>query len=211
VQEGLGAERLEVATLPGYGVRAGRQDDMSPVGLGRRLVNGWLDRGERRVLMAHSASCQLAVRAAVLAPDRVGGLVLVGPTTDPLASSWPGLVSRWVATALREPAWQVPLLARQYRRTGLAPMARAMSAARRDRIDEALLEVSCPVLLIRGVHDRIAPRQWVERLVASRPEAGAARLAVTLPKGAHMVPLTEGRLVAAAVADFFRPLPGRAS
>jgi pimeloyl-ACP methyl ester carboxylesterase len=152
---------------------------------------------------------------ALQAPDRVAGLVLVGPTTDPRAHSWPRLVRRWVATARSEPIRQLPALLRQYRRTGLLSMVRAMDAARRDRVEHVLPLLTCPMLLIRGAHDRIAPEDWIssltERVPGRASERAVLRRWVTLDAGAHMVPFTHGDLVAAAVRRFLADLDGRAT
>jgi pimeloyl-ACP methyl ester carboxylesterase len=72
-----------------------------------------------------------------------------------------------------------------------------MYAARGDRIDHAITAVTCPVLVLRGPHDAIAPADWTARLAAGR-----ARRAVTLAAGGHMVPLTCGLPVAAAIDAF---------
>jgi pimeloyl-ACP methyl ester carboxylesterase len=71
-------------------------------------------------------------------------------------------------------------------------MLRVMDAARRERIDRTLEDVRCPVQVLRGMHDRIAPEDWCRSLAPS----------VTLPRGGHMVPLTDGDLVAQEVQHF---------
>jgi pimeloyl-ACP methyl ester carboxylesterase len=195
---GFDADSMVAAPLPGYGWSAGRHEDLDPAQLARRLVDQALAAGERHLLLGHSASCQVVAHAAALTPDRVVGLILVGPTTDPRARTWPSLVARWCATARHEPPWQVPTLVRQYTRTGLVTMLRAMNAARRDRIDVVLRRLACPVLVLRGVEDRIVPADWAEVLVADAREA----FTVTLPAGGHMVPLTQPELVAPAIAEF---------
>ena len=124
----------EVAPLPAYGARPRRSDDLRPAALGARLAAGLDTGGPPRVLAGHSASCQIAAHAARIVPDRVAGLVLVGPTTDPRANSWPWLVARWLRTAVHERPGQVPLLVRTYTRIGLRWMLRAMEAARHDDI-----------------------------------------------------------------------------
>jgi pimeloyl-ACP methyl ester carboxylesterase len=187
-----------VITLPGYGLRAHRDQDLRPASLAEQLLDrlrGW---GPAPVLLGHSASCQVAAHAARTAPERVGALVLVGPTTDPAAGTWPRLVRRWLATARHEDPRQLPALVRQYSRTGLPTMARAMDAALRDRIDRTLLSVDCPVLVLRGRHDRICPPGWADALTSG----WAPRTARTVPAGAHMVPLTHGSLVAQSVEHF---------
>jgi pimeloyl-ACP methyl ester carboxylesterase len=71
-----------------------------------------------------------------------------------------------------------------------------MDAARRDDVVATLTDVACPVVLVRGAHDRIAPADWLRTLVGTGP----GRVVVQLPAGAHMVPLTHPELLARHVA-----------
>jgi pimeloyl-ACP methyl ester carboxylesterase len=186
---------VEVRTLPGYGRPAADADDLSPETLGRRLGPELAGDGGTVVLAGHSSGAQVAAhaaRAARRAGAAVAGLVLVGPTTDPRACGWPRLAGRWLRTAAHEDPRQVPGLVRQYGRTGLRTMARAMDRARRDDVRAALADVSAPVLVVRGPDDRICPADWA---------ASLARDVVTLRAGAHMVPSTHGADVAAAVLE----------
>ena len=193
-----------VVALPGYGVprRSGTATD--PAALAARL-RGELDMLHvgRAVLLGHSASCPIVVEVALQEPARVVGLILVGPTTDPRAARWSRLAVRWLRTAVWERPGQVPVLARDYRRTGLLDMARSMDASRRHRIGRALTTVSCPVLVVRGRHDRIAPADWVAALGELAPQGRA----VTLPAGAHMVPITHTTALAAETDAFLSVLP----
>lgn len=183
---------VTVRTLPGFGLPAAADADLAPEALARLVVDDLVaGDGTPVVLAAHSAGCQVAAHAARLAPERVAALVLVGPTTDPRAASWPALVRRWLATAVLEDPRQVPALLRQYRRTGLRSMRRAMDAARRDAVHHTLAGVTCPVLVVRGRHDRICPADWA---------ADLGDRSVTLRRGSHMVPFTHGDDVARAVA-----------
>jgi pimeloyl-ACP methyl ester carboxylesterase len=188
-----------VVALPGYGVPGGRGTAFDPAALADRLLRRLdeLDAGPA-TLIGHSASCQVVVEAALQDPGRVAGLVLVGPTTDPRAAAWPALAARWLRTAAWERPGQIPLLVRDYTLTGLVRMARAMDAARHHRIEDALGRVRCPVLVVRGRHDRIAPADWTAAL-AARASHGRA---VTLPVGAHMVPITHPAALAGAVEPF---------
>ena len=181
--------------LPGYGLPAPAGADLRPEALAELLLHLLPDR--RVLLVGHSASCQVVAHAARLAPGRVRAVLLVGPTTDPRADSWPRLAGRWLATATHEHPGEVPTLVRQYRRTTLRTMARAMDAARRDRIDRTVRATSCPRLVLRGRHDAICPPEWADEVAAAGGTGlGKAR---TLGAGAHMVPLTHGDLVAGAL------------
>jgi pimeloyl-ACP methyl ester carboxylesterase len=188
-----GTESTTVA-LPGYGMPPEPDTAMEPAALAARLLqHPAIRRAPRAILLGHSASCQIVAEAAIRDPAGVAGLILVGPTTDPRAVSWPALAARWLRTAVWERPGQIPVLARDYRHTGLLPMGRAMNAARRQRIDHALRMVSCPVLIVRGRHDRIAPADWTSALARLAPRGRA----VTLAEGAHMVPITHPAALAA--------------
>jgi pimeloyl-ACP methyl ester carboxylesterase len=194
--DGLPGYGARVVRLPGFGRRPAPSDDLRPGVLGARLADLLDDLPAPVVLAGHSASAQVVVEAAARAPERVSALVLVGPTTDPRAASWPRLAARWLRTACWERPWQVPLLVRTYRRTGLGRMLRTMDAARHHDLRPALRTLRCPVLVVRGRHDRICPEDWAADVVAG---ASAGSRAVTLAAGGHMVPLTHGALVAAQV------------
>ncbi|WP_433282206.1 alpha/beta fold hydrolase [Pseudonocardia xinjiangensis] len=196
-----------VVELPGYGLPAPRGTALGSDDLARLLLTRLDELGvTRAVLLGHSASCQIVVRATVRDPHRVAALVLVGPTTDPRARSWPALAGRWLRTGAWERPGQVPRLVRDYRRTGLGAMGRGMDAARRDRIDRGLAQVGCPVLVVRGPHDRIAPQDWVDALAATAPHGRAG----TLAAGAHMVPLSHPAELAAGVGTFLGSAAGAA-
>ena len=186
-----------VVLLPAFGHRASRSKDVAPERLAELLLAD-LPRDVPVVLVGHSASCQIVAEVALRRPDRVAGLVLVGPTTDPRAATWPGLVRRWLRTAAHERPGQIPLLVRAYARTGLVSMARGMDAARRHRLDRTLAGVTCPVLVVRGHADAICPADWAAALAAAAPQGSVE----TLPAGAHMVPVTHPEALAARIAAF---------
>jgi pimeloyl-ACP methyl ester carboxylesterase len=100
-----------VVLLPAFGRRAPRGVNPAPGALADHLLAD-LPTGGRVVLTGHSASSQIVVEAARSAPDRVAGLVLVGPTTDPRAATWPALVRRWLRTAMHERPGHITLLVR---------------------------------------------------------------------------------------------------
>jgi pimeloyl-ACP methyl ester carboxylesterase len=125
----------------------------------------------------------------------VVGLVLVGPVTDPAASTWPRMLAQWVRTATHERFSEAAVLVPQYRRTGPGSMVRGMDAIRHFRTDVALTGLGVPVEIVRGHKDRIASRQWS----AALRRIADGRL-TTVHGAAHMVPLTHPTAVAAAVA-----------
>jgi len=196
----------ELALLPAYGIRPDRDQDLRPERLGDALAAGWLmTQHNPVVLLGHSASCQIVAHAAARHPDAVAALVLVGPTTDPRARSWPALAQRWLRTAVHEDPRQVPMLVRLYARNGVGHMLRAMDAARADDITKTLARVQCPVLVVRGPRDRICPSDWAERLASLGPRTWRSE---TLAGGAHMVPITQGPQTSEAINRFLRRTSG---
>jgi pimeloyl-ACP methyl ester carboxylesterase len=184
--------RSTVVTLPAMGRSAHGIADLSVQAQVRRLLAALPPHGGL-VLVGHSASCQVVVEVAADSP-RVQALVLVGPTTDPAAATWPRIVSRWLRTARHERPWEPGVLAPQYRRTGLVSLVRGMEQIRRHRTDLALGRASTRVLVIRGEHDRIAPARWCQVL------ATLSGGSVTTVAGAgHMVPLTHPQVVGSAI------------
>ncbi|WP_134738544.1 alpha/beta hydrolase [Nocardioides sp. 503] len=182
----------DVRLLPGYGVPLARAAPWTPVDIAAQLCG--VLRGPT-TLLGHSSSCQVVAHAARLRPDLVTGLALVAPTTDPRAGSWPALMGAWCRTVGHEDPRQLPLLLRQYRRTTLRSMLRTMDRSRRDDIAATLSQVGCPVVLVRGVHDRIARSDWLRALA----DGGPGRTVIELGVGAHMVPLTHPDVLAAEV------------
>lgn len=186
-----------VVPLPSMGGPAGRGTDLRVEQQSRRLISA-LPPGRRVILVGHSASCPVVVDAATRT-SAVAGLVLVGPVTDPAARSWPRLLARWLRTATHERLWEVPVLAPQYLSTGVLSMVRGMNHIRRYRTDAGLSTLSVPTLVIRGRNDRIAPARWCDQLALT-----ARTAVISVPRAAHMVPLTHPHVIAKA-AERLRP------
>ena len=181
----------EVVTLPGYGSKARTGDDLHTEALAERLAQR-ID--ERSVLVGHSASCQIVVAVAVAHPDLAKALVLIAPSGDTRASGWPTLAARWARSAVWDDPRLVPTLSRQYFRTSFPSMARAMEAARHYNLAAAVRRLEIPTVVVRSMHDRIAPPQWTQEVAElSHGEAW------TLPTGSHMPVLTNGPELAAFI------------
>jgi pimeloyl-ACP methyl ester carboxylesterase len=183
-----------VVPLPGMGLA----ETVPPLrDLAHRLSAGL---GEGPVLLiGHSQSCQVVV-AAAQDDDRVVGLVLLGPTTDPELRTRRGLAWHWLRTAVREPVPALPLVVAQWARTGPRAMVALWKAASPDRIDQRLATLRVPVVVVRGTRDALCPHDWAAQLAAAAPHG---RL-VELPDAAHMTVQTHPDEIAAIV----RPLIG---
>lgn len=181
-----------VLTLPAMGVAAAPGVPLGVEDHAARLL-GLLPEQEGLVLVGHSASCPVVVEVA-RRTDRVRGLVLVGPTTDPAAATWSRIAAQWLRTASHERLWEVGVLAPQYRATGVRSMLRGMDAMRRYRTDVGLAAASRPTRIVRGEHDRIASLDWCRHLARTSPAS-----VTTVPGAGHMVPLTHPEAVVDAI------------
>ena len=195
VRKYLGARQDRVVVLPSLGAPAAPGIPLEVEAAAERVATA-IGAGPV-VLVGHSAGCAVAIATAVRCPS-VAGLVLVGPSTDPRAGTWPRMIGRWLRTAVHERLWEVPLLVPQYRGTGLVSMARGMNTMRTFRPDHAIARTRVPVTVVRGARDRIAPDDWCHRLADS---AGGPGSVVTVPGAAHMVPITHPADVAAAIHE----------
>ena len=175
-----------VVPLPGMGLA----ETVPPLrDLAHRLS---AELGEGPVLLiGHSQSCQVVV-ATAQEDDRVVGLVLLGPTTDPRLRTRRGLIWHWLRTAVREPLSAMPLVVAQWLRTGPRAMAALWRVASPDRIERRLTTVGVPVVVVRGTEDALCPHDWAACLAAVAPQG---RL-VELPGAAHMTPQTHPDAVA---------------
>jgi pimeloyl-ACP methyl ester carboxylesterase len=180
-----------VVPLPGMGLA-------EPVPSLEVLADKLLDGlgGGPVVLVGHSQSCQVvavaAARDATAPRSRIAAVVLLGPTTDPRLRSPLGLVRHWLATAIAEPWWQVPLVTAQWWRTGPRAMTALWRVAAPDDTDRRLGDVRVPVAVVRGTRDRLCSHRWAARLAAAAP---CGRL-VEVPGAAHMTPQTHPDAVA---------------
>jgi pimeloyl-ACP methyl ester carboxylesterase len=180
-----------VVPLPGMGLA----ETVPPLpALARRLS---AELGEGPVLLVgHSQSCQVVVATAQY-DDRVAGVVLLGPTTDPRLRTRRGLAWHWLRTAVREPLSAMPLVVAQWLRTGPRAMAALWRVASPDRIDRRLATVRVPVVVVRGTEDALCPHDWAARLAAAAPHGRLVELA----EAAHMLPQTNPAEVAEIVGE----------
>lgn len=177
--------RVYVPDLPGYGRSdrpAGR--DLTVPELADALVS-WMDRVglDRPHLLGNSFGCQVVADLAAQHPDRVGRLVLQGPTFDPSARSAWRQALRWLAVVPFERYSEGPVMLRDV--WDLGPR-RAVDMIRKgldDRIEVKLPRVAAPTLVVRGTRDVIVPQRWAEEATRLLPNG---RL-VVVERAAHTV------------------------
>ncbi len=187
--------RATVLDLPGW--RWGRATACRPTLTGvSEAVARWLTEQDRRdvVLVGHSTGAQAMLRAALLVPDRLAGLVLAGPTFDPAARTVGRLLRRAPRTLIHERPAELPAVLPSYLHGGLGVL-RFLLDALPDRPEERIGQVRVPVLVMTGQRDGFAPPAWARRLA----ELAGGRC-VVLP-GAHNACFPYPDLAAAALRE----------
>ncbi|RVX41673.1 pimeloyl-ACP methyl ester carboxylesterase [Nonomuraea polychroma] len=184
--------------LPGFGRSAKPPRPLDLAGLGDALIS-WLEAEDLppACLVGCSFGCQLAVDVAVRHPERVHSLVLVGPTVDPQARSWPRMIGRWLRNSVRESPRMAPLNVADYWDAGMRRVVATFEVAMRDRPEDKLPRVAVPTLVVRGEYDRMVSQAWAEQVTRLIPRA---RL-VIVPGMPHMIPFRDPQALAPIVTE----------
>jgi pimeloyl-ACP methyl ester carboxylesterase len=156
-----GHHPIHVIDLPGFGLSSDPGRVLNVAEHADHLAD-WLEATglPPTVVLGNSFGCQVAVDLAVRYPDRVRGLVLVGPTMDPAARTAFRQILRWLGdTALEDPL-QLPILARDLRDAGPHRVVGTLAYALHDPIEHKLPLISVPVLVTRGSREPIVPMAW---------------------------------------------------
>jgi pimeloyl-ACP methyl ester carboxylesterase len=154
---------VHVVDLPGFGLSS---DPGRVLGVAEHAdqLAAWLGAAGLApvVVLGNSFGCQVAVDLAVRHPDRVRGLVLVGPTMDPSARTALRQILRWLYDTAQEDPLQLPILVRDVLDAGPRRVAGTLAHALRDPIEDKLPLVKVPVLVTRGSGEPIVPRAWAQ-------------------------------------------------
>ena len=169
--------------LPGHGRSETPHEAMNIPAFADTLV-AWMDQAGlgRVTLVGNSMGCQVVADAAARYPDRVSGVVLIGPTIDPRARSVWRQLARLIMSGFFEKPSLIPLIVKDYLRMGrrLIPELRFMLS---DRVEDKLVRIKKPVVIIRGENDAIVPQRWFSRA----GELAGADTAVVVPRAGHAV------------------------
>lgn len=157
---------------PGCGHSLGPREALGIDELAAWLTRFLDERGLSRVhAVGNSMGCQVALALARRHPERVGALVLQGPTTgDSLVPPW-RYVAGLMGDAFQETFRYNLKLLKMY--TQMGPR-RYFATVKRMLADDALAEaekITAPTLVIRGGKDAIVSDKIARRLVAELPNA----------------------------------------
>lgn len=193
-----GSFTVLVPDLPGQGRSEPRPGLRSVPALARAL-EAWLDAAglEQPAFAANSLGCQVVTELAVREPERVGPLVLVGPTVDPARRRGRHALFAALRDSAREPLRLVAIAAADDVGVGMRRLVATARAALDDRIEERLPLVEQPTVVVRGGADGFVSGEWAERAAALLPEG---RLLV-VPGEPHAVHFTRPDVVAGIVRE----------
>lgn len=200
------AERLApefdvyVPDLPGHGRSDTPDEPMDVPRLADALV-AWMDSVGigRAALVGNSMGCQVIVEAAWRRPERVDRLVLIGPSGDPLHGSAIRHIGGLVLGIPFEKPSLIGVVLADYLRVGVR-LAAEFRSMLESRIEDKLAALAAPMMLVRGEHDPICPRRWLDR-AAGLVRAG--RVAV-IPWWGHAVNYSAPDALVDAIAPFLR-------
>lgn len=168
--------------MPGYGDSPGPRE-----ALGMDALADWAVRlmdalgVERAHLAGNSMGCQVALALARRHPARVGGIVLLGPTTGRRYVSALRYFLGLFLDGVHEPVVYNGTLVRMYFAMGVV---RYFATAQKMLADDpfaAIDQVQSPCLVLRAKHDGIVPNPVAHRLARALPQSGFLRL----DRGAH--------------------------
>jgi 2-hydroxy-6-oxonona-2,4-dienedioate hydrolase len=179
--------------LPGYG-----RSQQPPVPLGiadlAAALAHWLDAVglDCPAFIANSMGCQIVTELAVRRPERVGPMVLVGPTVDPRRRAARHQLLGGLRDSAREPRSLLALAARDDAVLGVRALLATARSALADRIEQRLPLIEQATVVLRGQADGFVDQKWAEQAVTLLPHG---RL-VVVPREPHAVHYTRPDLVA---------------
>jgi pimeloyl-ACP methyl ester carboxylesterase len=193
--------RVFAIDLPGFG-HSSKPSHALPIPALAEVLASWMSQVEidRAVLVGNSFGCQVIAEFGLRYPDRLDRAVLQGPTMDRYARSVIGEFARFALDLPRERVPEYLINAHDYWRTGLRRGWETFQIALQDRIEGKLPRLEMPVLVVRGQHDPIVSRRWVNELTAALPNG---RLVIT--RGAHTPNFSEPDAFARVVRAFLLP------
>jgi pimeloyl-ACP methyl ester carboxylesterase len=169
--------------LPGYGMSDDPPSLPTIEDLGDAVAACARAAGHDRVaLVANSFGAQIAIETAIRHERLVDRVVLVGPTADPCARTFPRQYIRWQRCAPDEHLSAVPVMARDVADMGPRLALHLVRAMLTHRIEDRLPLVNAPALVVRGGRDRVVPHRWARQAAELLPRG---RLEI-LPGYAHM-------------------------
>jgi 2-hydroxy-6-oxonona-2,4-dienedioate hydrolase len=191
--------------FPGYGNSPGPRQALGMAALADWAVRFMEQIGIARAHIAgNSMGCQVAMEIARRHPARVGGLVLVGPTTGAKRVPYWRYMAGLVLDGFREPIRYNIALLKMYSQMGLRRYLETVRKMREDEPFTYAAEVAVPCLILRGEHDRIVPNRVAQELADALPAGSFVLVSGT----AHALQFHAPQKFVALAVPFWRDSEG---
>ncbi len=197
--EELGPQfRVFAPDLPGFGKTSA--DHVLGIDELADVTAEWMDAEglEQAHVFANSFGCQVAAELAIRYPTKVARLVLQGPSTDATRRTWYQQILFWLRDAPRERPSLLPVVVRDYLRSGTLRLARTFRLALERPLEARLPLVRAPTLVIRGTDDPLVTREWATQVVRALPHGSLEELS-----GAHALNYSQPDLLARTLIRFY--------
>lgn len=151
--------------------------------------------------VGHSLGTQFSTAATLQHPDLVDHLVLIGPTADRRRRT---ILQQALALGIDSLRESIPvnwMVFTDYLLTGVPWYLGQLREMMTYRLEHAVEEVDCPLLVVRGAHDSIAGAPWCRELAARAPRGSF----VEIPDQPHVVQHLAAGAVAAEIIAFRSP------
>lgn len=191
--------RVYIPELPGFGESSKPKKVLDVPALAASLLE-WMDvvGVVKPALFGNSLGCQIIVRAVETQPGVAACAILQGPTVDPEARTIRQQFSRLLRDAPYERTAMVGIMLRDYLKAGPRRIVRTLQYALADDIENAVLHIEAPTMVLRGTRDPIAPERWTRELARRLPHG----LHQTIERGPHTVNFAMPDEVAAVIHPF---------
>lgn len=150
------------------------------------------------VVIGHSMGSQIGAELAARHPDLIDGLVLAAPTVNSASRS----VREQARYLLRDLIGERPIVlwrgGREYLRGG-PHLIRKIRATVVHEPEKAYARVQCPVLVLRGERDPLAPVSWCREIVEL---TGGRAVLEEIPDHGHGTLISDAGLAAGLISGF---------
>ncbi|MFP3559122.1 alpha/beta hydrolase [Paraburkholderia sp. SIMBA_049] len=194
--------RVHAPDLPGFGESRTRRTALSIRELADAL-HLWLKASgiERASFVGNSFGCQILTDFAMRYPHAVDRLVLQGPTVDRRARHLLTQVLRDRRNGRLEQARSSAPIGRiDYAKAGPVRAFATMRELIDDRIEDRLLDVEAPTLVVAGTCDPVAPLDWAREVVERLPRGAL----LAIDGGTHTLNYVYPHSFALAIRPFLR-------
>ncbi|MCU1530673.1 MAG: alpha/beta hydrolase [Arthrobacter sp.] len=190
--------------LPGFGAAAKPDRQMSVTEYAAVIASTLETLGTGPVvIVGHSMGAQFAAELAVLRPDLVSHVVLIGPVVDSARRSVLRQTLALGLDSIMESPSGNAMVFTDYVRSGLRWYLTELPVMMSYDLEARLSKVIHPVLVVRGSRDPVATRSWCLRLTAVAPNGRF----VEVPGKPHIVQHGAAARTAAGILSLIQQQP----